>query len=109
MLLRSIMNTMSQAELFFCSLTLYVRSTALTHGYIWLNIEQLLQLWVLRHLHGGGLAKKSVADTRQRYKLYLCCQRHPANRGPWPKSLYHSFSNSFLIFWIFLLFSCTFN
>lgn len=71
--LKSIMNTMSQAELFFGSWPPYERATALTHGYIWLNTEQLLQLWVFRHLHGRGPAKKSVTNTRKRYEPDLYC------------------------------------
>lgn len=85
--LKSIMNTVSHAEIFFGSRPPYVRATALTRGYIWLNMEQLLQLWVLRHLHGRGLAKKSVTNTRKRYKPDLYCRRLLANRGPLPKPL----------------------
>ena len=102
--LKSIMNTMSQTELFFGSQPPLVRSAALTHGYIWSYTEWLLQLWVLRRLHGRGLAKQRVISTRKRYKPDLYCQRLLPTEALCPNhcaihsAVHYLFSGSFFYF-----------
>lgn len=62
--LKSIMNTMSHAELFFASATICKGNSPYTWVYM-VKYGTAVATGVLRHLHGRGLAKKSVTNTRK--------------------------------------------